>query len=176
VRLISFAAANRKDDVLLRWKTANELNSSLFDVERSADGIHFTSIGTLPAYNSPGTHEYSLVDRQPLKGISYYRLKQVDTDGRYAYSIIIAINRNAVENSITVFPNPVKDMVTVLFTASNQQRKMLITDARGAVVRTIPVPAGSTNIKTDMSVFAKGIYNIVLDDGENKLVRGVIKQ
>jgi len=176
VRLISFAAANRKDDVLLRWKTANELNSSLFDVERSADGIRFSSIGSLPAYNRPGTHEYSLVDRQPLKGISYYRLKQVDTDGRYVYSIIIAINRNAVEKSITVFPNPVKDMVTVLFTASNQPRKMFLTDARGAVVRTILVPAGSTNIKTDMGVYAKGIYQFSLDDGKEKIIRGVMKQ
>jgi len=63
-------------------------------------------------------------------------------------------------------------MVTVLFTASNQQRKLLITEASGAVVRTILVPAGIMNIKTNMSVFAKGIYNIVLHDGETKLVRG----
>ncbi len=61
-------------------------------------------------------------------------------------------------------------------TASNQQRKLLITDARGAVVRTILVPAGSTSIKTDREVFAKGIYQFILDDGKEKIIRGVVKQ
>ena len=121
-------------------------------------------------------HKKAAKSFMPLKGISYYRLKQVDLDGSFVYSNIIAINRNSAENSITVFPNPVKDMVTVILTASNKQRKLLITDARGAVVSVIIVPAGLTNVKTDMSVFAKGIYNISLDDGKQKIVRGVIKQ
>lgn len=92
------------------------------------------------------------------------------------YSDIIALNRSGEANTMTVFPNPVKDMVNVVFTASDQRRKLLITDARGAIVKTIVVPAGVTNIRTDMSVFAKGIYTVSLDDGVKKLVKGVIKQ
>ena len=97
-------------------------------------------------------------------------------NGSFVYSYIIAINRNGFENTITVFPNPVKDLLSVVFTASEKQRKLLITDARGAIIKTIIVPAGATNIKTDMSAFAKGIYNISLDDGGQKLVKRVMKQ
>lgn len=176
VQLVSFTAQNKTISVLLNWKTENELNLSGFEVQRSEDGIHFSGIGRVAAYNTPGTHQYNLTDGLPLKGISYYRLKQVDLNGSFVYSNIIAINRNSSENSITVFPNPVKDLVTVVFTASDQQRKMLITDAGGAVVKTIIVPAGATNVKTDMSVFARGFYSIILYNGEAKLVRAIIKQ
>lgn len=66
-------------------------------------------------------------------------------------------------------------MVTVVFTASEKQRRLQVSDARGSVIKTIMVPAGAT-YKTDMSAFAKGIYTINLDDGEQKLVRGLLKQ
>ena len=176
VRLVSFAAHNKTNSVALNWKTENEINAASFNVERSKDGIYFSSLGTVAAYNTPGSHQYNLTDGQPVNGISYYRLKQVDVNGSFVYSNIIAINRNSQENSITVFPNPVKDVVTVVFAASDKQRKLLITDARGATVKTIFVPAGAVNIKTDMSLFAKGIYTISLDDGIKRLVRGVMKQ
>jgi hypothetical protein len=176
VRLLSFAAQNKTNSVLLSWKTANEINTAGFEVQRSEDGVRFYSIGTVPAYNTAGNHQYNLPDMQPLKGISYYRLKQLDINGSFVYSDIIAINRSSAENSITVFPNPVKDMVNIVFTASDQQRKAVITDARGAVIKTMIVPAGATNIKTDMGAFAKGMYIISIDDGRNKLVRGFTKQ
>lgn len=85
---------------LLRFAAVN-------DVERSEDGIHFSAIGNVAAYNTLGRHRYSLADVQPLKGISYYRLKQTGLDGGFVYSNIIVINRNSSETSITVFPNPV---------------------------------------------------------------------
>lgn len=175
LKLISFTATNRTADVLLRWKTENEINTALFDIERSEDGIDFSSIGTLPAHNTNGTHDYSLADRHPLNGTSYYRLKQVDADGKYVNSNIIAITRNNVDNSITAFPNPVKDRVTILFPASTQQRKLVMTDAKGAIVNNMVVSPGISTIKTDMSGFAKGIYHIILYDGESKMVRSILK-
>ena len=176
LKLLSFVAKDRSKDVLLTWKTENEINTASFSVERSEDGIHFNSIGTLAAYNTAGRHQYNLTDGQPLKGISYYRLKQVDLNGSFVYSNIIALNRNSQENSITVYPNPAKDIVTVVFTASDKQRKLQITDVRGAVIKTVIVPAGAANIKTDMSALAKGIYHITLEDGTQKLVKMIMKQ
>lgn len=174
--LLSFAAVNKPNSLLLNWKTENEINTSHFITERSDDAVHFTAIGNTPAYNSPGTHVYQLEDLQPLNGTSYYRLKQVDNDGAFVYSNIIAISRNNAENKITVFPNPVKDVVTITFTAGDQQRKLLVTDTKGRVVKTIMIPAGTTNIRVNMSALANGIYSISLGDGKSRLVQPVMKQ
>jgi hypothetical protein len=176
VRLLSFAAQNKTNSVLLRWKTENEINAAGFDVERSADGILFTSIGNVAAYNTPARHEYSLEDLLPLSRISYYRLKQIDIDGRFAYSDIVIINRNSALNTMTVYPNPVADKLIAIFASSDKQRKLQIIDAKGAVIKTVMVQAGATNIITDMRAFASGIYLLVLDNNENAIVERIIKQ
>ncbi|MBC7937914.1 MAG: choice-of-anchor D domain-containing protein [Rhizobacter sp.] len=174
--LLSFDAVNKPANVLLNWKTTNEINTAFFLVERSADGIHFSSIGNVAANNTSGIHLYDLEDRQPLDGISYYRLKQTDIGGIFTYSDIVAINRNNAQISMTVFPNPVTDIVNVVFAPSEQPRKLLITDSKGAVVKMITVPARSTTIQTNMGAFAKGLYSISLTDGKNRLVQRVMKQ
>lgn len=176
LNLLSFAAVNKPNSVLLNWKTDNEINTSHFIAQRSEDAVHFNAIGNVPAYNSPGTHVYQLEDIQPLNGTSYYRLKQVDNDGAFVYSNIIAISRNNAENKITVFPNPVKDVVTITFSPSDQQRKLLVTDAKGSVVKTIIIPAGATSIRANMSALSNGVYNLVIDNRKKALVQQVIKQ
>ena len=176
LKLISFVAVNREDDVLLRWKTENEINTAGFTVERSADGVRFANIGNVAAFNRAGLHDYSLADRQPINGISYYRLKQTDTDGKFAYSNIIPISRKKEEKSITAFPNPVKDMVTVRFIATGEQRKLLVVDAKGVIVKAVIVSAGTNNVQINMSSFSKGIYNMVLQQGNTSLIKSVIKQ
>jgi subtilase family serine protease len=176
VRLISFTAQNKTNSVLLNWKTENELNMAGYEVERSDDGIHFNSIGSVPAFNTSGSHQYSLADLQPLKGISYYRLKQADLDRSIDYSNIIVINRNSSQNTMTVYPNPVKDRLTIVFASGNIQRKMRIVDAKGAVIKTFIVEAGATSIITDMSAFASGVYIIRFDNGKDEFTQKIIKQ
>jgi hypothetical protein len=81
LNLLSFKAINAGKHVQARWGTANEINTKQFIVERSSDGNNFSSIGTVVAKNSSGNNSYSFNDVDPLKSISYYRLKMVDKDG-----------------------------------------------------------------------------------------------
>ncbi|WKN42841.1 hypothetical protein [Tunicatimonas pelagia] len=78
-----FYAQARGANVIVNWESAAELNNDLFHVERSADGVRFEEIATIPGVgNSQKPTEYSYTDTQPLKGISYYRLSQVDHHGK----------------------------------------------------------------------------------------------
>lgn len=174
--LISFNAINKPTVVTLHWKTENEINTSSFDIERSSDGVHFNNIGNRPAYNSSGTHQYLFDDVQPLNGISYYRLKQIDTDQSFKYSDIVAVSRTGSENSFTVFPNPVIDIISVVFTASDRQRTLRLVDSKGTLVKTIIVPPGSTIIKTNLTGYATGLYTLILGDEKSKIIQRIMKK
>jgi hypothetical protein len=96
VEVLSFTATILDSEVQLDWVTATETNNDYFNVQRSTDGINFTSISKInSAYeNSTETLSYSIVDDMPLEGWSYYRLKQTDYDQKVSYSNIVAIEFN----------------------------------------------------------------------------------
>ena len=106
VELLSFDAKPNRNIVDITWATASELNSDYFLVQRSTDGTIFEDVAQVNAAgNSSVTKKYSSSDYEPYNGTSYYRLKQVDNDGQYKFSKIVAENfQNA--NMITVYPNP----------------------------------------------------------------------
>jgi hypothetical protein len=86
--------ANLQEDktVLCKWETQSETNNATFTVEKSADGVNFETVTTLPgAGTTSQTHYYSAMDDNPYIGISYYRLKQTDYDGQFTYSNLAPI-------------------------------------------------------------------------------------
>ncbi len=92
VELISFTAIAEKDKVLLQWRTETEVNNYGFDVERSVDGNYWDKIAFIQGYgNSNAPKNYSFSDNYPPFGKIYYRLKQVDNDGKFEYSNLVNI-------------------------------------------------------------------------------------
>ncbi|RYF85162.1 MAG: T9SS type A sorting domain-containing protein, partial [Chitinophagaceae bacterium] len=176
LHLISFEASNKLKMVSLLWKTENEINTSSFSVERSEDGIHFYSIGSKAAYNTSGTHHYQFDDTQPLNGVSFYRLKQIDIDLSFSYSDILPIARTGADKGFAVSPNPAIDIISVVFTASNRQRNLRLLHSNGTLLKTIMVPAGSKNIQLNVAGYAKGIYMLSLEDGAIRTVQKLMKQ
>lgn len=84
---------------ILYWSTASEINNDHFEIERSSDAINFTSIKEIPsAINSLQINKYTFVDYQPINGINYYRLKQVDINGEFTYTPIIDVNNSCILN------------------------------------------------------------------------------
>lgn len=110
VKLARFDAELQGSIVLLNWKTAQEINNASFVVERSADGRTFYPIATVAGAGTSGLpHSYQVVDSLPSPGINYYRLQQVDIDGKRTGSDIISVNFAGVAKKLSVFPNPVRE-------------------------------------------------------------------
>ena len=102
IELVYFKASLLDKKVLIEWETASEINNDYFTIERSMDGISFNSFSIVDgAGNSNSTLNYSAIDNNPLNGISYYRLKQTDFDGKYSYSNIVSVyieNQEIIQN------------------------------------------------------------------------------
>ncbi len=108
ITLASFNANKANTGIKLTWQTASEKNSAYFEVQKSSDGVSFTTIGKVDAAgNSSENKYYSLTDFIPAKGINYYRLNQVDIDGAAVLSKPISINFDlGADNKIAIYPNP----------------------------------------------------------------------
>jgi hypothetical protein len=112
VELTSFTASMTEfNTALLKWSTESETNNDRFEIERSQDGAEFEYLGQVKGAGTTNkAHNYSLIDENPLPGVSYYRLRQVDLDGAFSYSQIRRIENNgtgAVVEKFVAFPNPV---------------------------------------------------------------------
>lgn len=110
IELLSFNANVKSDIVELNWTTSSELNNDFYTIERASDVEKFEKIITTKGQGTKKTKtDYVLVDENPLQGVSYYRLKQTDFDGKFTYSSLRKIEFNLSAPQIKVFPNPLVD-------------------------------------------------------------------
>lgn len=101
------AGIENKNTVKVFWTTSYEKDNGYFDIERSVDGANFFRIGRVAGVNRSGIlTDYIFYDNSALKGISYYRLKQVDVDLKYTYSPIERVRNLDTDNSTVFYPNP----------------------------------------------------------------------
>jgi Secretion system C-terminal sorting domain len=135
VTLSSFSGA-ASEQVKLEWATSAELNNERFIVETSTEGEVFNRIGEIAgAGTSTEAHTYQFTHQTPSAGVNYYRLKQVDFDGTFAYSKVIAINA-AGNDKIFVFPNPVTDQLNIQYDQSKGSAALFLFDAMGRKINT----------------------------------------
>jgi hypothetical protein len=110
VELLYFQTKALEGSALLTWSTATEHNAERFDLYRSRDGLEWESATSVPAQgNSLVTVLYSWFDTPPTDGLWYYRLVQVDTDGRSYEEGMVAVMLNSSRSGITCMPNPVTE-------------------------------------------------------------------
>ncbi len=160
VSLFSFTASKQSRQVTLNWKTSSEENSWYFDIERSENAKDFVFIGTVDAAgNSAREKKYSFMDIQPLPATNFYRLRIVNIDGSFSYSRIVAVKYDA-EQGLTVFPNPVKDVLQVQLKHTASLIQMQLVDISGHVIRNWTVKGNGNDLSTsvDLSGLQKGIY------------------
>lgn len=115
IELLDFSATVNGNVVKLTWTTLSEINNDYFTIDRSVDMQNFEHLLDLPgAGNSRQKITYQTIDPMPLTGNAYYRLKQTDYDGKYAYEGYVAVFMELKSGKeILVFPNPAKDFVNV---------------------------------------------------------------
>ena len=115
VKFGSIKAYEKQNGIQLDWKVYSENKVKNYEVERSADGRSYTTVGSLPAlYNNTADGDYGFFDANPLPGTSYYRIKNNDLDGKSAYSIVIRVNRNKSIKGLSLYPNPVLNGIVLL--------------------------------------------------------------
>ena len=161
VELTQFTAtAEGPAAVRLAWATALEKNSASFDIERSATGTDFARIGTLAAAGSSSSaHSYGLVDARLPTGAAllYYRLKQVDADGTFAYSPVRAVSLTAkVAADLVLYPNPTRSAATL--TGAVPGTVVTVFDALGRLVTSAPADAAGTAALVLPAGQATGVY------------------
>jgi trimeric autotransporter adhesin len=165
VELLTFKGTLQNNATLLQWKTAQEINTSHFDVERSIDGINFTNIGAVAAQGNTSVEtNYSHIDNDvttlPVT-VVYYRLKVVDLDGAIKYSNVISVTLPSVTGTITIAPNPVVNEATVrIIAAVNGKAQWTVTDNAGRVVMQnfADLKKGHNILSIDLSKLAAGVY------------------
>ena len=123
VTLTSFTARNKGNGVSLDWSTAQELNNNYFQVERSTNGnTGWSVVATINgAGNSQVVNNYNAFDASPLSGINYYRLKQVDNDGKAVYSKTVTIKIGLQKAAISVIANPFYNTLSVSFVSPTSE-------------------------------------------------------
>ncbi len=140
---------------IITWATATELNNDYFIIERSIDGINFNPIGKVNGIvNTSSINTYSFIDKSPSEK-SYYRLKQIDTDGNYSYSEIILIING--QTGIEIYPNPNQGSFYVRFESPYQSYNLDIINTEGKSVIT---KSGIENVSGELEIagLPKGLY------------------
>ena len=173
VELTSFASSVKNNSVILNWATATETSNYGFDVERSSDKVKWSKVAFINGNgNSNSEKHYSYVDKSSMAGKQYYRLKQIDTDGKYEYSKIVEVNLGLPKTYELSqnYPNPFNPVTTIRYAIPESQiAKVTIFNALGEVVAKIVdgyVEAGVHEVQFNAGNLASGIYFYRLEAGK----------
>ena len=176
LKMLNFKGNLKENTVVLDWTTANEFNTSGFDVERSTDGENYSSIGWVNSLGTDNLNSYSYNDNTIVKGNKYYyRLKQMDKDGKFTYSSVVIVAYLGGKNWVNVYPNPVKNNLYIQRqNGSYANTNIVITDASGKVVYQNNSSL-STTLDVETATWSKGIYIIKFNSSEGSTTMKVIK-
>ena len=164
IELISFSAQlHEKKSILLIWQTASEINNDYFTIQRSADGKEWKEVKQIDGFgNSSVLHNYSAIDKFPYAGISYYRLKQTDFDGKFSYSQVRSVKIDKFGGSqINIYPNPTSNQITIEGDKHElEQIKIYNTLGQDVTFLTKVIENNETKVIIDLSHLSKGTYYV----------------
>lgn len=171
VTLTAFAGQRQAAGVLLRWTTATELRNARFEVQRSADGRTFATVATVPGQgNATQAHSYSAFDHFAPVGPLYYRLRQVDFDGRATFSPVVAVAAGPA-SELVLFPNPAREVLLIAgpaataYTVRNQLGQRLLQGFLADGTATV-----------ELAGLPAGLYHIELKTNTGRLVRRFVRE
>jgi hypothetical protein len=169
---------------VLSWNTITENNCKAFEVQRSSNGTDFTALGMVnsQAVNGISNLEltYSFVDENPMEGHNYYRLRQIDLDGKTTYSKQIDLDVNSNGNVVNVYPNPAKDNLNIEYTSNNNASLSLqIIDMSGRIIKQVQtkIASGNNAILLPLDGVSAGMYQLqLIENNRLSYVQKIVKQ
>jgi len=179
IELISFTGKNHGTENILNWQTASEINNDFFTLEHSSDATNFSTLAIIDgAGNSNHTLNYSYTDKNPSKGINYYRLKQTDFNGQYKYSNTIALENN-IENKfdiINTYNNSEQGTMEITFSCSQECVLTIdLYDLTGKKIYSVAANTEGNNTKVTIPSYllSKGIYLIKAYNGKDLITKKI---
>ncbi|MFK7925977.1 MAG: PA14 domain-containing protein [Bacteroidia bacterium] len=177
VELLSFEATlNTDNEAELTWVSASDDDTEQFFIERSSDGVDFETIGSKDSDVKPGvSKEYAYLDREPLSGTSYYRIKQIGVDGQYMFSNIEQINLN--DGQIVLYPNPLgADRKLYLNGVFPYGAKARVYDISGRELANFDIGMSDmiANHELDLGELGAGIYLVSLFLRDRRVTERVV--
>jgi hypothetical protein len=176
ITLLDLKVREENKTAVISWKTVSESNSSHFEVWRSKDPGRFDSVGRVAAAgNSSNLLTYSFTDIHPYPGISYYRLKSVDGDGKFKWSPIVKLVI-ADEARVSLYPNPADGYINIAVSASIADKKPIayLYDAKGSVLRSFTI--SKTLQLANIAALPAGVYHIYFIYNDNPQTLSFIKK
>lgn len=174
VELIQFKGNSTPSSNHLMWQTASEENNEGFEIQRSSDGKEWEVIDFVFGHGTTvEAQSYEYIDETPLYGNNYYRLKQIDTDGQFEYSQVIAVVFQPNASKLKLYPNPVITGLLNINYGSEETALVQILDGMGRVIQENTI-TGTSDILVDK--LTSGIYYVqVTSNGGQWVEKLVIK-
>ena len=158
--LDNFTTQRNGPEILLQWSTISEFNTSHFEIEKSINATDWSAIGNIQANGfSSSRQTYSLTDSRPLRGLQYYRLKQIDVDGNFDYSAVRSIHFKQNE-LFDIYPNPVTDKLLFISSREEEWTQATIHDSNGHRV----LIHQYTSRGIDLSGIPAGLYFLYVEN------------
>lgn len=178
VNLLAFDAFKLDQAVQIHWTTTNEINVDKYEILKSVNGTDYVSIGSVRSNNaSESINQYSFIDNNPVEGMQYYRLKQVDLNADFALSHVKSVLFAPSNNTdLVVFPSPATSEINVVATNETKDSEIQISvfNANGQLVLK---SINTGNIQTlDVNQFESGVYTIQIQSLENTYFSKFVKK
>lgn len=174
IELLQFNAEQAGNDVVTTWVTATETNNDYFVIERTTDGVTLETVGTIDgAGNSTQPLSYQLLDPEPLNGVVYYRLKQVDFNGMHSYSSFVAVTFNHQKETM-IYPNPSADGLFTFLQDDQSANEVGVFSMDLKLIKNVPVIPGE-KVSISIADQPDGIYFLIYMESGMQRVNKVQK-
>ena len=173
LKFLSFTGKKMQEQAMLEWKTTNEKGTSHFEIQRSNGGNNFVNIGKVASANRSGINHYSFVDEHPLPQNNYYRLRQVDEDGKFTFSPIVKLDFSRNIQLIT-YTNPFNNYLSLRLSNEYAGAQLSIHSIEGKLVWQQKV--SETTLRIDASKWPAGIYVLKLTKDGTQVNYKLVKQ
>lgn len=173
VTITSFRALDKESFIQLAWQTSTEVNTSLFEIEHSSDGIAFEKSGVVSAAGNSSQQRNYTFNHYINPGKHLYRIVTVNHNGKKEYSAVITINNGGkVKNPLSIFPNPVDNFLNISSKEVSLAGRYRIFDLTGKVIRS----DAHHGEKIDVTGLKTGYYTLELLNGGKALHAGFLKK
>jgi hypothetical protein len=176
VTWLSINGKIQNGNAIIKWATASETNTKTYEVEHGKDGLTFAKVGTTAAAgNSNAVRQYEFVHPSPANGKNYYRIKQIDLDGRFTYSSIIVLTNSDIRTGLIIAPNPVQKELTVFFNEPGSKTIQLYS-LNGTLLRSEKVNGANNRHIINMANMASGVYMLQVTTAKGTEAYKIVKQ